>query len=93
VTPEEASKKAYLLQAFRQIVANPAWVEEIAPKIAAAERDHNDGCTARNKTPAQRSEHVEAVHLARDLKGFCEKRIADLTADMHAHSASSRELE
>lgn len=79
---EDASRAGYLLHAFRQLIANPAWTEEIAPKIDAALMEHTQGCTARNKTPTQRAEHIEAVHLAAELQGFCKKRIDALEGQL-----------
>lgn len=75
---DQASATGYLLHAFRQLVANPAWETEVAPRLASAVIEHRDGCMARNRTPAERAEHIEAVHLAEELAGFCGRRIAEL---------------
>lgn len=88
MTADEASRKAHLLHSFRALVANPAWVEEVAPRIAKAVVDHNDGCRSLSKTPAERAEHVQAVHLAEELMTFAEKRMAALERELRQHSAT-----
>lgn len=88
MTPDEASRKAHLLHSFRALVANPAWTEEVAPRIAKAVIDHNDGCKALSKTPVERAEHVQAVHLAEELMVFAQNRIAVLERDLRQHSAT-----
>lgn len=90
MSPDEASRKAHLLHSFRALVANPAWTEEVAPRIAKAVVDHNDGCRSLSKTPAERAEHVQAVHLAEELAGFCAERIAKLEKELRQHSAGYR---
>lgn len=91
MTAEETERKAYLLQAFRALVANPAWTQEVAPRIAKAAVEHNDGCKARGKTPEQRAEHVEAAHLAEELETFCAKRIESLHREITAFAKANRE--
>lgn len=86
---EEASRKAFLLQSFRALVANPAWTEEVAPKIARAKTEHLDACVAEFKSPAERAEHIHAYHLADELASFCAGRIAALERELKKHAADS----
>lgn len=76
-TAEQASEAGYLLRGFRMLAENPAW-QEIEKRIAKAAAEHGDGCRDRLLTPEKRAEHIEAAHLADELAGLREKRIAEL---------------
>lgn len=86
---DAASAAGYLLHAFRVLVENPAWVVELAPRIARAVVEHREGCMARKVPAIERAEHIEAAHLAEELDGFCARRIAELQRDLAQYAKRS----
>ena len=78
MTAAEATAAAQLLHSFRQLSASPAWSDYIAPRIRDAHEHHLLGVTDRGAAPEERSQHLEAYHLARDLEAMVPERIAAL---------------
>lgn len=83
----DAAEAAYLRNAFLELLENKAWKQEIAPRFKTAFDDHREGCRARQQSPEQRAQHVEASYLAEELMGFAQKRIAELEEDLRGYSA------
>jgi hypothetical protein len=83
MTPTEATSSAQLLHAFRQLTINQAWKEIIAPKLMEAHERHLLGLSDRSITPDERTAHVEAYHLAKELESIVPERIAALEKQLN----------
>lgn len=81
MTNEQATAKSAELNALRALDANVAW-QMLRKRISDAHERHLLGLSDRSKTPEERSQHVEAYHLANDLKGYVPDRIARLENEL-----------
>lgn len=83
---QECSAASHKLAAYRDLLENPAWQEEIAPKIKAGVAISIDGLSCIGRTPQERSEHLHAYHLFRELSDLIPKKMAALEKDLRAYS-------
>jgi hypothetical protein len=78
----EASAKAQELAALRQLRDNPAWQCIVASRIQDACERHLLGISDRAATQEQRTQHLEAYHLAKELEVLVPERIAMLEREL-----------
>lgn len=82
VDEQQASEKSYRLHAFRELLLNPAWQEEVEPLLVKLHMEHLEGSTAINRRPEQRAEHIQAFHMAEHLRDFARVRIDVLEREL-----------
>lgn len=63
----QAAEAAQKLQNFKALLGNPAWTEGLLPKLQEKLTEATDGLRARNKTPEQRAEWMEAHFILEEL--------------------------
>lgn len=62
--------------ALRALITSPAWRGVLAPEITRRAEHHAERTRARDLTPAQRAEHIEAAHALAELAEWPEKQLA-----------------
>jgi len=62
--------------ALRVLISSPAWRHILAPEVARRAAHHAERAIARELSPAQRSEHIEAAHSLAELAEWPEKQLA-----------------
>ena len=85
MTPETASAKSAELADLIKLAANPAWKSVVEPAFAKARDAHLEATTAKGSAPAERAEHIEAYHLAKDLLALVPERIRKLREQIATH--------
>lgn len=78
MTADQAQADAETLRSLKALRNSPAWQQCIAPAFASALERHLTGLSNRDLTPDQRTQHVEAYHLAVDLSSLIPYRIKRL---------------
>jgi hypothetical protein len=67
LTGEEAMGISEEAEGIAALVSNPIWQAKVLPKLLDKARLHFGAAIARDKTPQERSEHIEAVHFFREF--------------------------
>lgn len=62
--------------ALRELLRSPAWERVLAPEISRRAAHHAEQTRARDLSPAQRAEHIEAAHAFAELAEWPEKQLA-----------------
>ena len=70
------------LRMLRDLQQSDAWKQILLPHLVERAKHHHTQAVSRDLTPAQRAEHVEAVHLAEALMEFPDMRIRGLESDI-----------
>lgn len=60
------------LRGLDHLAKNDAWLELFVPFLEVKQAEHEAGVSSRGLTPEQRAEHVEAVHLCKELQAWLE---------------------
>lgn len=82
MTPDQASARAQELKELQALQTNPAFKRVLVARFEQAREEHLEGSTKKSLTPAERSEHIEAYHLAIDLLALVPGRIEKLRKEL-----------
>lgn len=81
LSQQEARQKEGRLRDLLALLSNPQW-QEFARRLTRHHREHLEAATDRARTPEQRTAHIEAYHLARELEEWLPLQLESLQEEL-----------